>query len=134
MTKKFFKNGFFYTGDIGRIVSNNRLELGGRADDVLNLDGVKVNAGDLDRIALAQLGVLDAAAFGVQNDKGVTQLAYALVVDSDFDLDFFGKVMHKKMPHKIEFIYKLEFLPRNEVGKLLRNDLAELHAHPAIES
>lgn len=123
---QFFKDGYFYPGDLGFIDDENRLHLEGRITEVINLGGVKINPERLEKIALAQLGVRDCAAYGEVSTAGVEELSIALVVDGDFDQADFEKAMKKKSPHAIRNIKILAEIPRNETGKIRRNLLASL--------
>jgi acyl-CoA synthetase (AMP-forming)/AMP-acid ligase II len=124
-TAEFFKDGFFYPGDRGYLDTEGRLVLEGRTNEVINLGGVKLNPEAVDKIALAQLGVLDCAAFPIPGAGGVEQLAIALVTDEDFDPESFEKTMAKKSPFPIAAAIQLPKIPRNENGKIMRKALSE---------
>ena len=123
-TAQFFKDGYFYPGDLGFIDHAGRLLLEGRSSEVINLGGVKVNPERIESIALAQLGVRDCAAFARINDSGVEELGIALVVDGNFDKENFEKAMASKSPLQIRQARIVPFIPRNENGKIQRNLLA----------
>ena len=124
-TAEFFKDGFFYPGDMGYLDSEGRLVLEGRSNEVINLGGVKLNPEIIDTIALAQLGVIDCATFPIPGPKGVEQLAIALVTDSDFDQEHFEKAMAKKSPFPIAAAIQMAKIVRNENGKIMRSLLSE---------
>jgi long-subunit acyl-CoA synthetase (AMP-forming) len=42
-TNQFFKDGFFYPGDLGMLTDENHFKLLRRVDNLINLSGVKVN-------------------------------------------------------------------------------------------
>jgi acyl-coenzyme A synthetase/AMP-(fatty) acid ligase len=123
-TSRFFKDGYFYPGDLGFIDHQGRLVLEGRSTDVINLGGVKINPERIESIALAQLGVRDCAAFAAISSSGVEELAIALVVDGDFNQENFEKAMEKKSPHPIRKAAIVPNIPRNETGKIQRHLLA----------
>ena len=56
-------------------------------------------------------------------DSGIEQLAIAVMTDSDFDLEYFSKVMSKKSPWMPKFIVPTTRIPRSETGKILRHEL-----------
>ena len=120
-TAEFFKNGYFYPGDLGFIDHAGRLLLEGRSTEVINLGGVKVNPERIEAIALAQLGVRDCAAFGSINESGIEELCIALVIDSNFDQDHFEKAVKKKSPHVIRQARIVPSIPRTETGKIQRH-------------
>lgn len=120
-TAEYFKNGYFYPGDLGFIDEDGRLVLEGRSNDVINLGGVKVNPERIESIAHTEIGVRDCAAFARMSDSGVEQLCLALVVDQDFDQEKFEKAMAAKYSNPIRFYVKVPGIPRNENGKIQRN-------------
>ena len=119
-TAEFFKDGYFYPGDLAFINDAGLLVLGGRSSEVINLGGVKVNPQKVDEIAMAQLGVIDCAAFAVSGQSGVEELAIALVVDSDFNQEFFDKAMAQKSPYPPAISIPMAKIPRNDNGKVSR--------------
>jgi acyl-coenzyme A synthetase/AMP-(fatty) acid ligase len=124
-TAQFFKDGYFYPGDLGFIDQEGRLVLEGRSSDVINLGGVKVNPERIESIALAQLAVRDCAVFARINTSGIEELAIALVVDADFKKDAFEKAMAAKLVNPIRQIDVVASIPRNENGKIQRNLLTK---------
>jgi long-chain acyl-CoA synthetase len=123
-TSQFFKNGFFYPGDLGFVDSGGRLHLEGRSTDLINLGGVKVNPERIESIALAQLGVQDCAAFARIGDSGIEELCMSLVVDKDFNQELFEKVMAAKSANPIRHISIVPMIARTETGKIQRNLLS----------
>jgi acyl-coenzyme A synthetase/AMP-(fatty) acid ligase len=121
---QFFKDGYFYPGDLGFVDSAGRLHLEGRSTDLINLGGVKVNPERIEAIALAQSGVQDCAAFGRISDSGIEELCMALVVDKDFNQELFEKVMAAKSVNPIRHISIVPLIARNETGKIQRNLLS----------
>ena len=122
---EFFKDGFFYPGDLGYLDSEGRLVLQGRINEVINLGGVKMNPEVIDKLALAQLGVVDCATFVIPGPTGVEQLALALVTDSDFIPEHFEKAMAKKSPFPIAAVLTMSSIARNENGKIMRTVLTQ---------
>ena len=120
-TEQYFKDGYFYPGDLGFIDAAGRLNLQGRSTDVINLGGVKVNPERIESIALAQLGVRDCAVYGHINSSGIDELCIAVVVDSDFVKERFEKAMAAESPHAISKFLIAPSIPRTETGKIQRN-------------
>jgi acyl-coenzyme A synthetase/AMP-(fatty) acid ligase len=124
-TAQFYKDGFFYPGDLGFIDLAGRLLLQGRSTDVINLGGVKISPERIESIALAHVGVQDCAVFASLAASGVEKLCIALVVDTEFNRETFEKSMASKSPHAIGWFYIVKAIPRNEMGKIQRNLLAQ---------
>jgi len=123
-TAEFFKNGYFYPGDLGFIDQAGRLLIKGRSNDVINLGGVKVNPERIEAIAITQLGVRDCAAFSRLSASGIEELCLALVVNADFNQASFEIAMAAKYSNPIRHILLVPSIPRNENGKIQRNLLA----------
>jgi acyl-coenzyme A synthetase/AMP-(fatty) acid ligase len=123
-TAHFFKDGYFYPGDLGFIDHSGRLVLEGRSSDVINLGGVKINPERIESIALAQSGVRDCAAFARISDSGIEVLAISLVVEADFSRDNFETAMAAKSAYPIGWVQIVTAIPRNEAGKIQRKLLA----------
>lgn len=77
-TARAFAGGRFHTGDLGRI-TEGRLEVLGRTDDVINTGGVKVAPALVERALTADPRVDQACAFAVA-DPGWGQAVVAAVV------------------------------------------------------
>jgi O-succinylbenzoic acid--CoA ligase len=75
-------DGWFRTGDLGRVDPAGRLVVRGRADDVINTGGHKVVPGDVAAALQAHPGVRDAAVLG-QPDPEWGERVVAVVVPAD---------------------------------------------------
>ena len=126
-TNEFFKDGFFYPGDLGFINELGNLRLAGRANDVINLGGVKIRPESVEEIALRVPGVTDAAAFPLIDSKGVRRLALAYVAEPGFDLQVLEDSCQKELRAiSVAKFVEVEIIPRNENGKIPRSKLPEL--------
>ena len=123
-TKKSFKDGYFYSGDMGYKTEDGRLHITGRSNEVINFGGVKINPEQVDGLVLAEPGVQDAASFALDDESGIPKLAVALVVDDEFDeTAFISSLMAKFTRAVIAEIFKVNSIPRNPNGKILRREL-----------
>ncbi|HJP76596.1 MAG TPA: o-succinylbenzoate--CoA ligase [Pseudonocardiaceae bacterium] len=82
LTGAVFRDGWFRTGDSGRLDDNGRLEVLCRTDDLINTGGVKVAPALVERALLAQKGVGEACVFGLP-DEHWGQAVVAAIVPSD---------------------------------------------------
>ncbi len=76
------RDGWFYTGDLGRLDSSGRLTVRGRADDVINTGGYKVVPGEVTAALQTCPGVRDVAVVG-QPDTQWGERVVAVVVPAD---------------------------------------------------
>ncbi|WP_370973156.1 o-succinylbenzoate--CoA ligase [Amycolatopsis sp. cg9] len=79
LTADAFSDGWFTTSDRGVRHEDGRLEVLGRADDMINTGGVKVSANAIERVLCAQPGVRDACVVGLP-DPEWGEAVVALVV------------------------------------------------------
>jgi o-succinylbenzoate---CoA ligase len=75
-------DGWFRTGDLGRVDSTGRLTVRGRADDIINTGGHKVVPGEVAAALQACPGVRDAAVVG-EPDREWGERVVAVVVPAD---------------------------------------------------
>lgn len=125
-----FRDGWFFTRDVGRRLPDGRLVLEGRVDDRLNLaGGIKFMPQVLETAAFACPGIIDCAAFAapeVGRPGGLDQCWLAVVADAGFDRD--GLAVHLAgyadlPPPRFAWI---DEIPRNAMGKVERSKLRDL--------
>jgi o-succinylbenzoate---CoA ligase len=80
LTAAAFVDGWFRTGDLGRWRAN-RLEVLGRADDMIVTGGEKVPPAAVERVLTAQDGVAAACVVGVPDPEWGQVVAAAIVSD-----------------------------------------------------
>jgi O-succinylbenzoic acid--CoA ligase len=76
------RDGWFRTGDLGRMGSEGRLVVRGRADDVINTGGALVVPGEVAAVLQTCMGVRDVAVLG-QPDPEWGERVIAVVVPAD---------------------------------------------------
>lgn len=122
-----FRDGWFFTGDIGRLDADGELTLTGRLKQLINRGGEKVNPQEVDDALLTHPAVAEAACFPVAHTTLGEDVAAAVVLRSAATVD---EIRHHpaallatfKIPARIQI---MESLPRNAVGKIDRLALAE---------
>lgn len=84
LTASAFRDGWFATSDLGRLTEDGRLEILGRADDVINTGGVKVAAAAVERALLEHPAVREACVLGLPHpDWGETVAAAVVARDPE---------------------------------------------------
>jgi o-succinylbenzoate---CoA ligase len=82
-TAAALRDGWFRTSDLGRFDDAGRLEVIGRADDVINSGGVKVVGGEVERVIAGLPGVAEAAVVGRPDPEwGERVVAAVIPVDA----------------------------------------------------
>jgi acyl-coenzyme A synthetase/AMP-(fatty) acid ligase len=127
-TQRMFRNGWFYPGDVAVMMDNRTLKLLGRADDVLNIQGVKFSPQSLEKKLLDALPVDDLCLTTMVNDEGVNQVWVVVVLENPDKRIEIEKKITSLMPGIISTfeLVSLKEIPRTANGKIQRNKLNEI--------
>ena len=123
------EQGWFLSGDLGRLDQQGRLTVLGRHDDMLVSGGVNVHPQAVEEVLQRCPGVADAALTAVA-DEIWGDLLVALVAGEASD-EALEKWCREKLPGAMRprrFV-RVERLPRNALGKLERQALSGLVRH-----
>ena len=123
-------DGWFRTGDLGRLDEAGRLIVRGRADDVINTGGHKVVPGEVAAVLQACPGVRDAAVVG-QPDPEWGERVVAVVVPADPgdppDLELLRLHVRERLPRyaapsKVVMVDAVPMLPsgKHDIVRLRR--------------
>jgi len=126
-TNKVLKNGLYYTGDIGKMDDEGFLYVVGRTKDMIKVGGERISAKSVEEIILEMKEVHEVAVIGIE-DELLGEAIKAFIVPTDgitLDAQDILKFCKKKLPQfKIpKFIEFIKSLPKNESGKILKNEL-----------
>ena len=124
-------NGFFVTGDLGKIDEDGYLHIVGREKDLIISGGYNIYPKEIELILDAQPGVNESAVIGVPHaDFGETVLGLIVAEPGcKLDLDAIAataavSLARFKLPKKLIVI---DSFPRNALGKIQKAKLAELY-------
>jgi len=122
-------DGFFITGDLGRLDADGYLHIVGRNKDLIISGGYNIYPKEIELILDDQPGVLESAVLGVPHpDLGETVLGVIVAAPGQNpNLDHIaaaaGSALARfKQPRKLILI---DALPRNTMGKVQKNILRE---------
>jgi acyl-CoA synthetase (AMP-forming)/AMP-acid ligase II len=125
----FDADGFFRTGDLGRLDADGYLEITGRLKDVIIRKGENISAGEVEGLLYSHPKVADVAVIGLP-DPVLGERCCAVVAPAHTDDPLgFDEMLHfledqglmrQKIPEQLESI---EEVPRNASGKILKQDL-----------
>jgi malonyl-CoA/methylmalonyl-CoA synthetase len=123
-------DGFFITGDLGRIDEQGYLVISGRAKDLVITGGFNVYPKEIEEVIDAIPGVIESAVIGLPHDdfgEAVTAVVAtkADLVESDLIATLKTRLGAFKVPKRVLFVGDL---PRNAMGKVQK---AELRKHYA---
>lgn len=120
------EQGFFHTGDLGRMRSDGHFEIVDRKKDMVLVSGFNVYPSEIESFVLECPGVLDCAVVGIPSPKSGEAIKLVVVRrDETLTEEAIRSHCRKgltgyKQPSKIEFRASL---PKTPVGKILRNEL-----------
>lgn len=121
-----FRNGCYYPGDTGSVEAGGYLTLTGRADDLINVGGNKIDPVVIESVLDAQPGVEESVVVAVRSERGISILVALVVTDDTFDEAALKQACLERMgsafvPARIR---RTERIPRNAGGKIMRREVA----------
>ncbi|WP_332647573.1 class I adenylate-forming enzyme family protein [Lysinibacillus sp. 54212] len=129
-TDQVLKDGWYYTGDIGHVDENGFLYLVDRLKDIIVSNGEKIYSAEIEAVlikhpAVAQVGVVGVpdSYFG-EIPRAYIELVPGMIVSQEELIDFCRKDLAAyKVIKEVVFVDRL---PKNTVGKLLKEELKKL--------
>jgi malonyl-CoA/methylmalonyl-CoA synthetase len=122
-------NGFFISGDLGRIDDDGYVYIVGREKDLIISGGYNIYPKQIETEIDALDGVFESAVFGVAHADLGEAVAAAVVPLAGIELDpeqliasLQASLARFKLPRKL---FLLDELPRNAMGKVQKNILRE---------
>ena len=128
-TARHFKDGWFHPRDLASLTPEGRVRLHGRADDMMNLNGIKIFPSEIERVLEEHPAVKAAAAFArssaIHGDIPIAavELHHSATIDIEELLARVRERLGVRAPRRI---FVLEALPRNAAGKVVKSELAAM--------
>jgi len=126
-TAATFEDGWFRTGDLGRIDKDGYYYLTDRIKHIIITGGENVSAKEVESVINLVDGVLESSVVGIPDEKWGEKVVAAVVKKVGADLSpkelqaFCKKRLHDwKCPKGIIFV---EEIPKNTMGKVLKEDV-----------
>jgi malonyl-CoA/methylmalonyl-CoA synthetase len=127
--EEFTQDGFFRTGDVGKIDERGYVHIVGRSKDLIISGGYNVYPAEIEGYMNDMTGVAESALIGVPHpDFGEVGIAVVIAKNdsslSDVQIlsDLKGKLANFKIPKRCFFVPEL---PRNTMGKVQKNLLRD---------
>lgn len=114
----------FYTGDLG-FIRSGELYFAGRRKTLIAAAGHKVDPLEIEQVLRDHPDVSDAAVLGVPDEDGIEQItAYVCAREGLSHAELLTHCAQRLAPYKVpRVIHFRASLPRNNMGKLLREQL-----------
>jgi malonyl-CoA/methylmalonyl-CoA synthetase len=127
----FSADGWFKTGDVGRLDASGRLTIVGRSKDVIITGGYNVYPAEVEAVLNEMSGVAESAVVGVPHPDFGEAVVAVVVPRPDLAPDpaaltatLKSRIANYKIPKEI---FVVPELPRNTMGKVQKNLLRERH-------
>ena len=129
---EFKPDGFFITGDLGKIDTRGYVHIVGRGKDLIITGGFNVYPKEIESFIDDMPGVDESAVIGVPHpDFGEAVVAVVVAkpgakLSSDAMIaELKSKIANFKVPKRVEIVSEL---PRNAMGKVQKNVLRQTYA------
>jgi 2-furoate---CoA ligase len=126
--KALTADGWYRTGDLGRLDADGDLWVVGRADDMVVSGGENIHPTDVEDVLVAHPAVVEAAVIGTADERLGQRVTAFVVSREPLDAETLDEwclrsaLADFKRPRRYRFV---EMLPKSPSGKLLRRLLRE---------
>ena len=127
-TKQTIKDGWVYTGDLGRLDEQGYIYIVDRKKEMIIRGGFNVYPREVEEVLYTHTAVVECAVIGEKDPVFGEEVAAYIVtnekVDKEAIISFCKEhLVHYKVPRIIRFI---DELPKNATGKILKSKITEL--------
>jgi len=127
-TAAAFRDGWFRTGDVGKLSADGYLSLVGRVKELINRAGEKISPYEVEDVLLAHPAVAEAAAYPVPDEKYGEQVGVVIVLRAEAtsrELTAYcaERLAAFKRPARVTILPEI---PKGPTGKIQRRNLAAL--------
>jgi long-chain acyl-CoA synthetase len=129
-TADVLKDGWLYTGDMGKFDDDGELYITGRKKDIIIKGGENIDPGLSENWLGQHPDVLECSVFGVQDDKYGEEIAAAVVLrpgteasEEELLTYLASHIHHYMMPQKIFF---MKYLPKTGLGNVQKRELKRM--------
>lgn len=129
LTQKVLRNGWYYTGDMGKVDPDGYIYIVDRKKDMIITGGENVYPKEVENVLGAHPAVQEVAVIGVPHEIwGEAVKAFIIIKQGkNVDQDALKKLCKDKLagykqPQSFEFV---EDLPRSSAGKILKREIRE---------
>jgi 2-furoate---CoA ligase len=123
------QDGWYHTGDVGRLDDEGDLWIDGRVDDMIISGGENIHPLEVEEVLAQHPAVLEAAVIGLRDDRLGERVLAVVVASGALDRETLdahclasGTLARFKRPREYRFV---DELPKSPSGKILRRVLRD---------
>jgi acyl-CoA synthetase (AMP-forming)/AMP-acid ligase II len=124
----FDGDGWFRTGDVGTIDAGGNVRITGRLKDIIIRNAENISVVEVEEMLYRHDAVADAAVFGLPDERTGERVVAVVVLQKGRQVELNDLREHcrleglavQKCPEQLEIV---DALPRNAMGKILKQDL-----------
>lgn len=123
--ENMFRQGWFYTGDLGWVDNDGFLFLTGRKKEMINKGSEKILPQEIEDVVITHPEVIEVAVFAYPHSRLGEDIAAAIVSKNNLTHDEIKLFVAKHLaPYKIpRLILFVDEIPKSSTGKIQRNQL-----------
>ncbi len=140
-TANTIRDGWFHSGDIGRVDEHGFFYIVDRVKDMIAVGGMKVYPAEVERVLLDHPSVSQAAVVGLPDEVFGEQVVAAIVPTPEFaglNESLMREIItlaqknlaNYKVPRRVVLMAEL---PRNPAGKILKTELRKMDFSTSVE-
>ncbi|MFD7828507.1 class I adenylate-forming enzyme family protein [Kitasatospora sp. NPDC059803] len=121
-------DGWFSTGDVGRVDEEGRLTVVDRIKDVFKCDNWLVSPTEIERVLMRHPSVADCVVFDYPDElSGAVAVGLVVPMGDDVDPAALAGFVNARLPYyeHLRHLWLAESIPRSATGKVQRRDLRD---------
>jgi acyl-CoA synthetase (AMP-forming)/AMP-acid ligase II len=135
-TEASFRDGWFYTGDLGYFDEEGYLFVAGRKKDMVKSGGISIYPLEIESVLYQHPAVVEAAVIGLPDPQWGEALKAVIVVKDGAKItgdELAGFCKDRLAPYKVPKSFEfVESLPHTEVGKVNKFKVRDMFAQAAV--
>lgn len=125
-SREFFRDGWWYPGDLGMLDEHGYLYLRGRAKDMIIRGGINIYPGEVEAVLQSHPAVADSAVVGWPSREFNEEVAAFVILRNSIAPEELRELCRAQLaPYKVpKEVFVVQDFPRNALGKVIKTELS----------